>query len=114
MFFGTYLDRSGGQSRRGLGGSLLLPQTALTFRSGQCVYIAIRAMSLDFPNMRNTFGPDAGLTSAQFIGFFVFWLLSLPTLWLPLHRVQILFQIKAAVAPVAAFSYFGSVVVNII
>ncbi|KAI0806249.1 permease for cytosine/purines, uracil, thiamine, allantoin-domain-containing protein [Irpex lacteus] len=38
--------------------------------------------------------------------FFLFWLISLPAIWFPIHKIRHLFTVKAAVVPVAGITFF--------
>lgn len=41
------------------------------------------------------------------MSFFLFWLLSLPALWFPVHKIRHLFTVKAVYSPIAAISFFA-------
>ncbi|KAG7135390.1 Uracil permease like protein [Verticillium longisporum] len=43
-------------------------------------------------------------TTADFVSFFLFWLFSLPFLWLPVHKLRHLFTVKSYVVPVAGIA----------
>jgi NCS1 family nucleobase:cation symporter-1 len=43
--------------------------------------------------------------SSDFIGFIIFWLLSLPTMWLPIEKARWFFHAKAIVAPIGGFTF---------
>ena len=38
--------------------------------------------------------------------FFLFWLISLPAIWFPIHKIRHLFTLKAIVAPTAGITFF--------
>lgn len=59
----------------------------------------------DRETIPNTFAPDSGTTTADWVSFFIFWLLSLPALWFPVHQIRHLFTVKAYFVPVAAISF---------
>lgn len=48
---------------------------------------------------------NANLTTFLFLLFFLFWLFSLPFLWLPPHKIRHLFTFKAYVTPVAGVAF---------
>ena len=72
---------------------------------GQCVHLMISAMAPNFKNMKNGI-PDSGTTSDFFLSFFIFWLISLPAIWFPVHKIRHLFTAKAIVVPIAGLSFF--------
>lgn len=53
----------------------------------------------------NTFAPDSGTTTADWVSFFIFWLLSLPAIWFPVHKIRHLFTVKAYFVPCAAIAF---------
>ena len=42
----------------------------------------------------------------DFVGFFLFWLCSLPAIWFPVHKIRHLFTVKAYYVPCAGVAYF--------
>lgn len=50
--------------------------------------------------------PHSGTTTNYFVSFFIFWLLSLPAIWFPVHKIRHLFTVKAFVVPTAGISFF--------
>lgn len=63
--------------------------------------------SWDRETIPNTFSADSGTTTADFVSFFLFWLGSLPAIWLPVHKIRHLFTVKAYVVPVAGIAFLG-------
>jgi nucleobase:cation symporter-1, NCS1 family len=61
--------------------------------------------SWDRKTIPNTFSPDSGTTTADWVSFFLFWLLSLPAIWFPVHKVRHLFTVKAYFVPVAGIAF---------
>jgi len=49
--------------------------------------------------------PNSGTTTQAFLGFFIYWLLSLPTVWPPIEKARHLFAAKAVIAPIGGFTY---------
>lgn len=49
---------------------------------------------------------SSGTTTRDFMCFFIFWLISLPAIWLPLHKVRHLFTVKAIIVPIAGVIFF--------
>ncbi|CAK7895550.1 allantoin permease [[Candida] anglica] len=66
---------------------------------GQCVQLMLQAV---FPHYKQNLSTQLkGTTTYEFLGFFLFWLFSLPAIWFPPHQVRHLFTIKAYIVPVA-------------
>ncbi|KAF7542415.1 hypothetical protein G7Z17_g11593 [Cylindrodendrum hubeiense] len=80
-----------------------------SYIGGHCVYLMIRAIwkSWDREKIPNTFAADSGTTTADFVSFFLFWLISLPAIWFPVHKIRHLFTVKAYVVPVAGVAFLG-------
>lgn len=75
--------------------------------TGKCVTIMIQSIWPSYENLPNSLPPNAGLDTKHFVSFFLFWLLSLPALWFPVHKVRHLFTVKAYYAPIAAITFFA-------
>ncbi|KAI9283847.1 NCS1 nucleoside transporter family [Umbelopsis sp. AD052] len=73
---------------------------------GECVYQMLRAIAPSIDNVPNTFPESSGTTSKAFIGFIVFWFVSLFAIWVPVDRIRHLFTVKSILLPIAAFSLF--------
>ena len=71
---------------------------------GNCVKIMISSIWPSFQTIPNTLGDPP---TNDFVAFFIFWLLSLPAIWFPVHKIRHLFTIKAWFVPVAGMAYFG-------
>ncbi|KAI0840741.1 permease for cytosine/purines, uracil, thiamine, allantoin-domain-containing protein [Hypoxylon sp. FL0890] len=78
-----------------------------SYIGGHCVYLMIRSiwLSWDRNTIPNTFSADSGTTTADYISFFLFWLLSLPAIWFPVHKIRHLFTVKAYFVPCAGIAY---------
>lgn len=48
---------------------------------------------------------DPDLTTFSFLCFFLFWLFSLPFIWLPPHQIRHLFTVKSVVSPIAGILF---------
>jgi len=74
---------------------------------GHCVYIMIRAIwkSWDRDLIPNSFAPDSGTTTADFVSFFIFWFCSLPAIWFPVHKIRHLFTVKSYFVPAAGIAF---------
>ncbi|KAI9158232.1 Uracil permease [Paramyrothecium foliicola] len=73
---------------------------------GHCVYLMIRSIWLawDRDRIPDTFN-SSSTSTADFVSFFLFWLLSLPAIWFPVHKVRHLFTVKAYFVPVAGIAF---------
>ncbi|KAL4786362.1 permease for cytosine/purines, uracil, thiamine, allantoin-domain-containing protein [Aspergillus varians] len=74
---------------------------------GQCVTLMIRAIWPSYENLPNGIPESAGVDTKNFLSFFLFWLLSLPALWFPVHQIRHLFTVKSIYSPIAAIAFFA-------
>jgi len=74
---------------------------------GECVSLMIRAIWPSYAHLKNTMSPSSGTNTADYVAFFLFWLLSLPAIWFPVHKIRHLFTVKAYFVPVAGLAFFG-------
>ncbi|TFY80370.1 hypothetical protein EWM64_g3640 [Hericium alpestre] len=73
---------------------------------GTCVKVMLRSMWPSIENLHNTLPASAGINTRDFVCFFLFWLISLPAIWFPIHKIRHLFTVKAVVAPAAGVTFF--------
>ncbi|GLB45597.1 putative permease for cytosine/purines, uracil, thiamine, allantoin [Lyophyllum shimeji] len=73
---------------------------------GSCVLVMLRAMWPSVDSIPNHLPPSSGTTTKDFMCFFLFWLISLPAIWFPIHKIRHLFTLKAIVAPAAGITFF--------
>ncbi|TFY52266.1 hypothetical protein EVJ58_g10113 [Rhodofomes roseus] len=73
---------------------------------GSCVLVMLRAIWPSIENIPNSMPASSGTNTRDFMCFFLFWLISLPAIWLPLHKVRHLFTVKAIIVPIAAVAFF--------
>ncbi|KAI2733051.1 hypothetical protein CBS147332_66 [Penicillium roqueforti] len=78
-----------------------------SYIGGQCVTVMIEAIWPSYRNLHNGLSASAGVDTKNFLSFFLFWLVSLPALWFPVHKVRHLFTAKAIYSPIAAISFFA-------
>lgn len=78
-----------------------------TWIGGSCVYLMITSVWSSFENVPNTLPDSAGTNTRDFVAFLIFWLVSLPAIWFPVHQIRHLFTVKAYIVPVAGFAFFG-------
>ncbi|KAB8279470.1 permease for cytosine/purines, uracil, thiamine, allantoin-domain-containing protein [Aspergillus minisclerotigenes] len=74
---------------------------------GQCVTLMISSIWPSYNRLHNTIPASSGVTTRDFVSFFLFWLLSLPALWFPVHKIRHLFTVKAIYSPIAAIAFFA-------
>ncbi|KAE8339654.1 hypothetical protein BDV24DRAFT_135583 [Aspergillus arachidicola] len=74
---------------------------------GQCVTLMISSIWPSYNRLPNTIPASSGVTTRDFVSFFLFWLLSLPALWFPVHKIRHLFTVKAIYSPIAAIAFFA-------
>lgn len=71
------------------------------------MYLMITSVWTSFENVPNTLPDNAGTNTRDFVAFLIFWLVSLPAIWFPVHQIRHLFTVKAYIVPVAGFAFFG-------
>ncbi|PWY94817.1 uridine permease Fui1 [Aspergillus sclerotioniger CBS 115572] len=74
---------------------------------GECVTLMIQSIWPSYKNLPNHIPASSGVTSKDFLSFFLFWLFSLPALWFPVHKIRHLFTVKAIYSPIAAIAFFA-------
>ena len=65
----------------------------------------IRAISPSYNKVRGGI-PVGSITAREFVSFLIFWTLSLPAIWFPVHKIRHLFTIKAYIVPMAGLAFF--------
>lgn len=73
---------------------------------GNCMLVMLRAMWPSVNNIPNHLPASSGTSTRDFMCFFLFWLISLPAIWFPIHTIRHLFTLKAIVAPTAGITFF--------
>ncbi|KAJ7269879.1 permease for cytosine/purines, uracil, thiamine, allantoin-domain-containing protein [Mycena rebaudengoi] len=73
---------------------------------GSCVLVMLRAMWPSVNSIPNHLPASSGTTTKDFMCFFLFWLISLPAIWFPIHQIRHLFTVKSIVAPTAGITFF--------
>ncbi|CAF1214159.1 unnamed protein product [Adineta ricciae] len=73
---------------------------------GQCIVLMIRSIYPSYEALPNTFSISSGTNTKDFIGFIIFWSLSLIAIWFPVQKIRILFTVKSIIVPIAAFIFF--------
>ncbi|KIK52903.1 hypothetical protein GYMLUDRAFT_77689 [Collybiopsis luxurians FD-317 M1] len=73
---------------------------------GTCMFVMLRAMWPSINNIPNGLPESAGITTKEMLAFFLFWFISLPAIWFPVHQIRHLFTVKAIVTPIAGLVFF--------
>ncbi|THH08004.1 hypothetical protein EW145_g3004 [Phellinidium pouzarii] len=73
---------------------------------GTCIYLMIRSIWPSFETLPNSLPGSSGTNMRDFLSFFLFWLLSLPAIWFPVHQIRHLFTVKAYIVPAAGVAFF--------
>ncbi|KIL63864.1 hypothetical protein M378DRAFT_79178 [Amanita muscaria Koide BX008] len=79
---------------------------------GDCVKVMLRAIWPSVNNIPNHLPASSGTTTRDFMCFFLFWLISLPAIWFPIHQIRHLFTVKSIVVPIAGITFFVWVIVK--
>lgn len=75
------------------------------YLGGICVQLILRSIFGNNLNSRiHDTIPSVNLTPFELICFIIFWLVSMPFLWFPPHRLRHLFAVKSAITPIGAFA----------
>lgn len=68
---------------------------------GECMYLILLSWDPRFGDrIPNTFSADTGMTTAQFVAYVIFSVISLPFIWIKPHRLQPFFMFASAVTVV--------------
>ncbi|KEF57365.1 NCS1 family nucleobase:cation symporter-1 [Exophiala aquamarina CBS 119918] len=76
-----------------------------SYIGGQCVTLMIRSIWPSFNDIHNGI-PNSGTSTRDFVGFFLFWLGSLPFIYPSVHKIRHLFTVKAYFVPAAGIAFF--------
>ncbi|GAA5994946.1 uncharacterized protein JCM10292_004445 [Rhodotorula paludigena] len=71
-----------------------------TYLAGSMTAQLIGAIWPSYLRLPNHFPEDLGITSAQFGGFMLYWAVQSPLAMIPVHKIRILFNIKAIICPI--------------
>ena len=67
----------------------------------------IQSIWPSYVNLPNGLPASSGITTYQFLSFFLFWLCSLPAIWFPVHKIRHLFTVKSYFTPLCMISFFA-------
>ncbi len=74
--------------------------------TGECVTLMLRSIWTKYEDLPNSMPASSGTNTRDFVGFFLFWVCSLPAIWFPVHQIRHLFTVKAFFVPVAGVTFF--------
>ncbi|GAA5839012.1 hypothetical protein JCM3766R1_004555 [Sporobolomyces carnicolor] len=77
-----------------------------SFIGGQVTYTLLTAIFPSFARIPNTI-PSSGTDTAHFVAFFLFCLVQLVVIYLPIHTLRHFFTLKAIVSPICGLALFG-------
>ncbi|KAG1776374.1 permease for cytosine/purines, uracil, thiamine, allantoin-domain-containing protein [Suillus placidus] len=72
---------------------------------GSCVLVMLRAMWPSINDLPNSMPASSGTNTRDFMCFFLFWLISLPVIWLPVHKVRHFFLVVPILMPMASITF---------
>lgn len=66
----------------------------------------ISAIWPQYDRLPNGLPASSGTNTRDFLSFFIFWLISLPAIYPPVHKIRHLFTVKSYVVPTAGLAFF--------
>ena len=66
----------------------------------------ISAIWPQYDRLPNGLPASSGTNTRDFLSFFLFWLISLPAIYPPVHKIRHLFTVKSYVVPTAGVAFF--------
>ncbi|KAG2124441.1 permease for cytosine/purines, uracil, thiamine, allantoin-domain-containing protein [Suillus clintonianus] len=72
---------------------------------GSCVLVMLRAMWPSIDDLPNSMPASSGTNTRDYLCFFLFWLISLPVIWLPVHKVRHFFLVTPILMPIASMTF---------
>ena len=68
--------------------------------------LMISAIWPQYDRLPNGLPASSGTNTRDFLSFFLFWLISLPAIYPPVHKIRHLFTVKSYVVPTAGLAFF--------
>ncbi|KAH7925097.1 NCS1 nucleoside transporter family [Leucogyrophana mollusca] len=72
---------------------------------GNCVLVMLQAMWPSVMNIPNSMPLSAGIDTKDYMAFFLFWVISLPFIWFPVHTIRHFFTFKTIITPIACLVF---------
>ncbi|KAI9336197.1 uracil permease-like protein [Zopfochytrium polystomum] len=73
---------------------------------GTCITQLLRSIFPSYADIPNSLPESAGVTTRDFLSFFIFWAISLPAIWFPVHQIRHLFTAKMILTPIGGMVFF--------
>ncbi|KAG8884856.1 hypothetical protein FRB97_003063 [Tulasnella sp. 331] len=77
-----------------------------TTTGGECVYQMLKAIWPSIQHMPNHLPTTSNITTSAMMCYFLYWLIQLPLLLVPVHKIRYLFIVKSVLVPVCWISMF--------
>lgn len=77
-----------------------------TTTGGECVYQMLKAIWPSIQHLPNHLPASAHITTSAMMCYFLYWLIQLPLLLIPVHKIRWLFNIKSVIVPICWLSMF--------
>jgi len=78
---------------------------------GSCMTLLLRSIIPGYRSLANhvliSKGSEVILTRQSILSFFLFWMVQLPFVWAPIHKVRHLFTVKSVIVPIAAIAFLA-------
>ncbi|KAJ8595846.1 NCS1 nucleoside transporter family [Rhizopogon salebrosus TDB-379] len=72
---------------------------------GTCVLVMLRAIWPSVDNIPNSMPASSGTNTRDFMCFIIFWIISLPLIWPPVHTIRHFFTFKTIVTSIACLVF---------
>ncbi|KAG2059596.1 hypothetical protein BDR06DRAFT_927579 [Suillus hirtellus] len=72
---------------------------------GSCVLVMLRTIWPSVNNIPNSMPLSSGTNTRDFMCFLIFWVVSLPFIWPPVHTIRHFFTFKTIVSPIACIIF---------
>ncbi|KAG1776289.1 permease for cytosine/purines, uracil, thiamine, allantoin-domain-containing protein [Suillus placidus] len=72
---------------------------------GSCVLVMLRAIWPSVNNIPNSMPLSSGTNTRDFMCFFIFWVISLPFIWPPVHKIRHFFTFKTIITIIACLIF---------
>ncbi|KAJ8595845.1 hypothetical protein M405DRAFT_837575 [Rhizopogon salebrosus TDB-379] len=89
----------------GIFGSLCVWYGVQSSIGGTCVLVMLRAIWPSVNNIPNSMPASSGTNTRDFMCFLLFWLISLPFIWPPVHKIRHFFTFKTILTSIACFIF---------
>ena len=77
-----------------------------SYIGGQCLTLVLESIFPSYRRIPNHLPASAGITTMDFVSFFLFSLISIPLICIPPGKIRLFFNFKSVVVPIAAIAFF--------